>query len=95
MKNMFTFVLLKERKQISRWAAAKPPERRINMKKEIATKIYSDVFGTKLDEGKNINSWLKAVIVNFGDERGDILVKGANMPILQTANANQGFIRCK
>ena len=48
------------------------------MKKEIATKIYSDVFNTKIDEGKNINSWLKAVIVNFGDERGDILVKNDN-----------------
>ncbi len=48
------------------------------MKKEIATKIYSDVFDKKIDEGKNINSWLKAVIVNFGDERGDILVKNDN-----------------
>lgn len=48
------------------------------MKKEIATKIYSDVFNTKIDEGKNINSWLKAVIVNFGDERGDICVKNDN-----------------
>lgn len=48
------------------------------MKKEMATKIYADIFGTKIDEGKNINSWLKAVIVNFGDERGDILVKNDN-----------------
>lgn len=48
------------------------------MKKEIATKIYSDVFDKKIDEGKNINSWLKAVIVNFGDERGDICVKNDN-----------------
>lgn len=46
------------------------------MKKEMATKVYSDVFGTKLDEGKNINSWLKAVIVNFGDE--NIQVKNDN-----------------
>lgn len=48
------------------------------MKKEMATKVYSDVFGIKLNEGKNINSWLKAVVVNFGDERGDIVVKNDN-----------------
>lgn len=46
------------------------------MKKEMATKIYSDVFESKIDEGKNINSWLKAVIVNFGC--GDICVKNDN-----------------
>ena len=46
------------------------------MKKEMATKIYSDVFEKKIDEGKNINSWLKAVIVNFG--HGDICVKNDN-----------------
>ena len=48
------------------------------MKIEMATKVYSDVFGAKIDEGKNINSWLKAVVVNFGDERGDIVVKNDN-----------------
>ena len=42
----------------------------------MATKIYSDVFEKKIDEGKNINSWLKAVIVNFG--HGDICVKNDN-----------------
>ena len=46
------------------------------MKKEMATKVYADVFESKIDEGKNINSWLKAVIVNFG--RGDICVKNDN-----------------
>lgn len=48
------------------------------MKKEMAAKVYSDVFGKNIDEGKNINSWLKAVIVNFGDDRGDIRVKNDN-----------------
>ena len=46
------------------------------MKKEMATKVYADVFESKIDEGKNINSWLKAVIVNFG--HGDICVKNDN-----------------
>ena len=46
------------------------------MKKEMATKVYADVFDRKIDEGKNINSWLKAVIVNFGN--GDICVKNDN-----------------
>lgn len=47
------------------------------MKKELTTKIYDKVFNIKENHNK-INSYVKAVIINFGDERGDIIVKNDN-----------------
>lgn len=47
------------------------------MKKELTTKMYKEVF--RVDENhKQINKLVKAVIVNFGDKRGDIIVKNDN-----------------
>lgn len=47
------------------------------MKKELTTRLYKDVFD--IDEvHTNVNKFIKAVIVNFGDERGDIIVKNDN-----------------
>lgn len=47
------------------------------MKKELTTKIYKDTFGVK-ENHENVNKFVKAVIINFGDERGDIIVKNDN-----------------
>lgn len=47
------------------------------MKKELTTKIYKEVFGTE-ENHANINEYVKAVIINFGDERGDIIVENDN-----------------
>ena len=47
------------------------------MKKEITTKMYDKVFGIKEDHTK-VNTFLKAVVINFKDERGDIIVKNDN-----------------
>lgn len=47
------------------------------MKKELTTKIYEDVFG--IDENHfNINKEVRAVIINFGDDHGDIIVENDN-----------------
>lgn len=46
------------------------------MKADITTKMYNKL-GVK-ENHKNINSYVKAVIINFGDERGDIIVKNDN-----------------
>ena len=47
------------------------------MKKELTTKIYEDVFG--IDENHfNINKEIRAVIINFGDDHGDIIVENDN-----------------
>ena len=46
-------------------------------KKDITTEIYKKVFGLQ-EKHNNVNSFMKAVIVNFGDERGDIIVKNDN-----------------
>lgn len=46
------------------------------MKADMTTKIYKSM---RVEENhKNINSFVKAVIINFGDERGDIIVKNDN-----------------
>lgn len=45
--------------------------------KDLTTKIYSDVFGVK-ENHERINNFVKAVIINFGDERGDIVVTNDN-----------------
>lgn len=47
------------------------------MKKDITTKINDKVFGYKEDH-TNVNKFMKAVIINFGDERGDIIVENDN-----------------
>lgn len=46
------------------------------MKADKTTKLYNNL-GVKEDH-KNINKTVKAVIINFGDERGDIIVKNDN-----------------
>ena len=47
------------------------------MKKELTTRIHKDVFG--VDENhENVNKHVRAVIVNFGDARGDIVVENDN-----------------
>lgn len=46
-------------------------------KKDITTKIYKDVFGVN-ENHENVNKFMKAVIINFGDERGDIIVENDN-----------------
>lgn len=46
-------------------------------KADTTTKIYNDVFGVK-ENHENINKYVKAVIINFGDDRGDIIVENDN-----------------
>jgi hypothetical protein len=46
-------------------------------KADLSTKIYNDIFGIKENHGK-INKYVKAVIINFGDDRGDIIVENDN-----------------
>ena len=43
------------------------------MKCDVSTKIYR-AWGVKIDQA-NVNKYVKAVIINFGDERGDIIVE--------------------
>ena len=47
------------------------------MKKDVTTRIFDKCFDYKEDHS-NANKWLKAVIINFGDERGDIVVENDN-----------------
>ena len=47
------------------------------MKKELTTKITKRICNCEEDH-TNVNKFVKAVIVNFGDERGDIIVKNDN-----------------
>lgn len=47
------------------------------MKKELTTKIYKNVFEVE-ENHKNVNKVIKAVIMNFGDKRGDIVVENDN-----------------
>lgn len=47
------------------------------MKKEITTTINAKAFGVKEEHG-NVNKFCKAVIINFGDDRGDIVVENDN-----------------
>lgn len=46
------------------------------MKADITTKLYKSI-GVKEDH-KGVNKLVKAVIINFGDERGDIIVSNDN-----------------
>lgn len=45
--------------------------------KDIVANIYKNVFDSDIAQ-ENINSYVKAVIINFGDERGDIIVENDN-----------------
>lgn len=47
------------------------------MKADLTTKTYKKVFRYE-ENHKNVNSFVKGVIVNFGDERGDIIVWNDN-----------------
>ena len=47
------------------------------MKKEITTKIMDKAFDVK-ENHVNVNRFVKAVIINFGDGRGDIVVENDN-----------------
>ena len=47
------------------------------MKMDLTTKMYGKVFGVK-ENHENVNRFVKAVIINFGDERGDIVVENDN-----------------
>lgn len=47
------------------------------MKMDLTTKMYDKVFGVK-ENHENVNKFVKAVIINFGDERGDIVVENDN-----------------
>ena len=46
------------------------------MKADVTTKLYKSA-GFKEDH-KSVNKLVKAVIINFGDERGDIIVSNDN-----------------
>lgn len=46
------------------------------MKCDVTTKIYQ-AMRIKIDQ-TNVNKCVKAVIINFGDERGDIIVENDN-----------------
>ena len=46
------------------------------MKADVTTKIYKSI-GIK-ENHDNVNKFLKAVIINFGDERGNIVVENDN-----------------
>lgn len=47
------------------------------MKRELTTTIYKKVFGYDEDH-QDVNKLVKAVIINFGDDRGDIIVENDN-----------------
>lgn len=47
------------------------------MKKEMTSKINKNVFGFE-ENHKNVNRFVRAIIINFGDERGDIIVENDN-----------------
>ena len=46
------------------------------MKCDVSTKVYH-AWGVSVDQA-NVNKYVKAVIINFGDERGDIIVENDN-----------------
>ena len=46
-------------------------------KADMTTKIYHDILGVKEDH-ENVNEYMRAIIINFDDDRGDILVYNDN-----------------
>lgn len=47
------------------------------MKRDITTTVYDRVFCVKENHDR-VNRYVKAVIINFGDDRGDIIVANDN-----------------
>ena len=47
------------------------------MKRDLTTEIYDGVFGIRENHTK-VNKLVKAVLINFGDKRGDIVVTNDN-----------------
>ena len=45
------------------------------MKADVVTKVYKNMG---VETKQNINKFVKAVIINFKDERGDIVVRNSN-----------------
>lgn len=48
------------------------------MKADKTIKMYKKLGLGIFDPNKSINKQVKAIIVNFGDERGDIIIKNEN-----------------
>lgn len=46
-------------------------------KKELTTVIYKNVFGIE-ENHENVNKFMKAIIINFDDGKGDIIVENDN-----------------
>ena len=46
-------------------------------KRDLTTKIYDEVFDIK-ENHEDVNKYMKAIIINFNDERGDIVVENDN-----------------
>ena len=46
------------------------------MKCDVSTKVYH-AWGVSVNHA-NVNKYVKAVIINFGDERGDIIIENDN-----------------
>lgn len=59
------------------WVIDEDEELIDHRKKELTTEIYKKVFGIDEDHG-DVNKFMKAIIINFGDERGDIVVENDN-----------------
>lgn len=59
------------------------------MKKDLSTKIYKNVFDVQ-EIHKNVNNFVKSVIINFGDDRGDIIVKNDNFGTRKYADFTNG-----
>ena len=49
----------------------------IDMKTDLTTKIYKNFFDLEVNHSK-VNKEVKAVLINFGDKRGDIVVTNDN-----------------
>lgn len=46
-------------------------------KRDLTTKIYDETFNIK-ENHEDVNKYMKAIIINFNDERGDIVVDNDN-----------------
>lgn len=59
------------------WVIDEDEELVDHRKKDLTTSIYKEVFGVN-ENHENVNSYMRAIIINFGDERGDIVVDNDN-----------------
>ena len=48
----------------------------MSIKADATTKLYSKI--NVKEDHTNVNKFVKAIVINFGDERGDIVVKNDN-----------------